>query len=161
MLQVNPGLILWTIITFVLLAFLLKRIAWKPLVQALTNREEKIRESLDQAEHARLEAQRMVEENQKQMANAHAEFQRLMREAREEAEKLRAKRKQDADTEARKIVEQGKLEIEREKEAALVQLRSTVADLAILAAGKILDETLDENRRKKFIEGILRDFPKN
>lgn len=161
MLEVNPGLMIWTIITFVVLIYLLKRIAWKPLVQALQSREEKIRESLEQAEHARSEAQRLIEENQKQMANAQAEFQRLMREAREEADKLRTKRKQEAESEARKIIDLGKAEIDREKDAALVQLRNEVADLAILAAGRILDETIDKDKHRKIIDGVLLDMPKN
>ncbi|SRR5712692_3139106 len=161
MLEINPGLTIWTIITFIVLVLVLKKLAWKPLVQSLTAREEKIRESLEQAEHARLEAQRLIEENQKQMTHAQGEFQRMMREAREEAEKLRAKRKQEAEAEARKIVDQGKMEIEREKEAALVRLRAEVADLAILAAGKILDEELDEKKQRKLVDTFLRDFPKN
>ena len=161
MLEINPGLMIWTIITFIVLVFVLKRLAWKPLVQTLTAREERIRESLEQAEHARHEAQRLIEENQRQMAQAHSEFQRLMREAREEAEKLRARRRQEAEAEARKIVDQGKFEIEREKEAAMVQLRSEVADLAILAASRILDEELDEKKHKRVIESFLRDLPRN
>lgn len=161
MFEINPGLSLWTIITFILLLVLLKRLAWRPLVDALTSREESIRESLAQAEHARREAHRLMEENQKQIANAHAEFQRVLREAREEAEKLRAKRKQEAEAEARKIIDQGKMEIEREKESALLQLRGEVADLAILAASKILDETLDEKKHRKLVDDFLRNFPRN
>jgi F-type H+-transporting ATPase subunit b len=161
MLDINPGLIIWTIITFVLLLFVLKKLAWKPLLQALTAREERIRESLEQAEHARHEAQRLIEENKKQMTQAQGEFQRMMREAREEADALRAKRKQEAEAEARKIVEQGKMEIEREKETALVQLRNEVADLALRAAERILDEELDGKRHKKVIDDALRELTKN
>ena len=161
MLEINPGLMIWTVITFIVLAFVLKKLAWKPLVQALTAREEKIRESLEQAEHARAEAQRLIEENQKQAAQAQGEFQRMIREAREEADRLRARRKQEAEAEARKIIDQGKMEIEREKEAALAELRGEVADLAIQAAGKILDEELDEKKQRKLVDTFLRDFPKN
>lgn len=161
MLDINPGLIVWTIITFIVLLFVLKKLAWKPLLEALTAREEKIRESLEQAEHARREAQRLIEENQKKMQHAQGEFQRLMREAREEAERLRAKRKQEAEAEARKIVEQGKMEIEREKEAALNQLRGEVADLAIRAAERILDEELDERKHRKLIDAFLTRMPHN
>lgn len=160
MLEINPGLIIWTIITFIVLVIVLKRFAWKPLMQALTSREEKIRESLEQAEHARHEAQRLIDENQKQMAHAQGEFQRMMREAREEAEKLRAKRKQEAEAEARKIIDQGKMEIEREKDAALVQLRGEVADLALLAASKILDEELDEKKHRRVVDSLLDNLPK-
>ena len=160
MLDINPGLMIWTVITFIVLLFVLKKLAWKPLLQALTAREEKIRESLEQAEHARHEAQRLIEENQKQMTQAQGEFQRMMREAREEADKLRAKRKQDAEAEARKIVEQGKMEIEREKEAALNQLRNEVADLAIGAAGRILDEELDEKKHRKLVDSFLTGLPR-
>jgi len=160
MLDINPGLIVWTIITFLVLLFVLKRFAWKPLLQALTSREEKIRESLEQAEHARQEAQRLIEANERQMQQAQGEFQRLMREAREEAEKLRAKRRQEADEEAKKIVDQGKMEIEREKEAALNQLRNEVANLAVRAAGRILDEELDEKKHRKLVDAYLRDLPR-
>lgn len=160
LLDINPGLIIWTIVTFLVLLFVLKKLAWKPLLEALTAREERIRESLEQADHARHEAQRLIEENQKQMQQAQGEFQRLMREAREEADKLRTKRKQDAEAEARKIIEQGKMEIEREKEAALVQLRNEVADLAILAASRILDEELDEKKHRKLVDSFLGGLPR-
>jgi F-type H+-transporting ATPase subunit b len=159
LLDINPGLIIWTIITFIVLLFVLKKMAWKPLLEALTAREEKIRESLEQAEHARHETQRLIEENQKQMQQAQGEFQRLMREAREEADKLRAKRRQEAEAEARKIVSQGKMEIEREKEAALNTLRTEVADLAIRAAGRILDEELDEKKHRKLVDSFLAELP--
>ena len=64
MLEINPGLMVWTIITFIVLLFVLKKLAWKPLLQSLQSREEKIRESSQQAEHARLETQRLIAENQ-------------------------------------------------------------------------------------------------
>src|SRR5512140_307541 len=143
MLDINPGLILWTIITFVVVVLILRAVAWKPLLGALTAREEQIRSSLQHAEQAHQEAQRLLEENRKQLAAAEEQSQRIIREGRTLGERLKAEIMEKANASSRHMIDQAKEEIKREKEAALVQLRGEVADLAITAAGKILDAHLD------------------
>jgi F-type H+-transporting ATPase subunit b len=161
MLEINPGLIIWTIITFLILGLLLKSFAWKPLVKALQKREELIRLSLEQAEAKLLEANRISEENKRQLAMAEEHSQKLIKEGRNLGDKLKSDIVEKAHQQSRHMVEQAKLEIEREKEAALLRLRSEVVELAILAAGKILDETLDGDKHRKVINSFLNDIPKN
>jgi len=161
MLDINPGLIVWTIVTFVLLVIVLRAYAWKPLLAALQQREEHVRSSLERAEQAQAEAERILAENRKQLANAEAEASRLLAEGRSLGEKLKNELLEQANRQSRKMIDQAKLEIDREKDAALETLRGEVASLAIGAAEKILDETLDENRHRKIVDGYLRDLPKN
>jgi F-type H+-transporting ATPase subunit b len=161
MLNPNPGLILWTIVTFVLLVLLLRKVAWKPLLQALNDREESIRSALERAEFAKSEAERLLEENRKQIARAEQEGRRILNESRELSEKLRSELVEKAQEQSRKIVVQAKEEIERDKEAAIVRLRGEVADLAIMAAGKILDESIDDARHRRIIDSALKDLPAN
>ena len=155
MLDINPGLILWTILTFIVLLIVLKKMAWKPLLHALTAREEKIRVSLQQAEEAQKVAKDLLEENKKQLARAEEESQRIIREGRELGEKMKAEIVERANTASRHMVDQAKEEIGREREAALVQLRAEVADIAILAAGKIIDANLDGPKQRALVDDVL------
>ncbi len=161
MLNPNPGLILWTILTFILLVLLLKKIAWKPLLDALHKRENNVRMSLERAEQARSEAEQLLEENRRQIATAEQEGRRILNESRELSEKLRNELVEKAHEQSQKMIRQAREEIERDKEAAVARLRGEVADLAIKAAGKILDETLDETRHRKIIDTYLKDLPNN
>ncbi|MBI5214419.1 MAG: F0F1 ATP synthase subunit B [Ignavibacteriae bacterium] len=161
MLEINPGLVVWTTITFVLLVIVLKKVAWKPILEALEKREEHIRLSIEKAEQGRTEAERLLEQHRQQLASAETEAHKIIKESRELAQKLKAEIEETAKKQAHAIVSQAKAEIERDKDAALAQLRGEVADLAILAAGKILNETLDANRHRKLVDDVLKSLPKN
>jgi len=161
MLEINPGLIVWTIITFVILLVILRAKAWKPLVQALTEREENIRTALQGAEDAQAEAQRLLDENKRQLAKAEEQSQRVIKEGREMGEKLKSEIVDKANTSARTMIEQAKDEIRREKEAALTQLRTEVADLAIGVAGKILDQNLVTPKQRQLVDSAIKDLQKN
>ncbi len=161
MLELNPGLILWTIIIFVALIFILKKVAWKPILEALHKREHDIHEALDNAAKANKEAERLLAENKTQLARINEETTKLMNEARQSAEQMKSQIIQQANDSARQLTERAKAEIERDKEAAIQSLRKEVATLAIQAAGKILDETLDENKHRKLVDNFLTELPKN
>lgn len=160
MFEINPGLILWTIITFVVVLVILRKSAWKTLLDALTAREEKIRTSLEQAERAQQEAARLLEENRKQLARADEQSQQIVRDGRDAGERLKAEILDKAARGAQHMIEQAKDEIVREKEKALHQLRAEVADLAIGAAGKILDAHLDPARHRQLIDDAIKDMSK-
>lgn len=161
MLTINPGLILWTIITFILLLFILRKLAWKPLLGALHAREESVRSSLEKSEQAQAEAERLLEENRRQMVQAANEVRRLIKEGEANAEHRRTEIEREAQQRAERRMKEAEEEIIRLKEGALAQLRGEVANLAISAASKILDETLDEKRHKKIIDDALAKLPKN
>ncbi|HET6272550.1 MAG TPA: F0F1 ATP synthase subunit B [Bacteroidota bacterium] len=161
MLEINPGLIVWTIITFVILLVILRALAWKPLVQALSAREEKIRAALQQSEAAQQEAQRLLEENKRQLALAEERSQRIIKEGREMGEKIKAEVVEKANASSRHMIEQAKDEIRREKDLALTQLRTEVADLAIIAAGKILDANLDTPKQRQLVDATIKKIQKS
>ncbi|MBM2841085.1 MAG: synthase subunit [Bacteroidetes bacterium] len=161
MLELNPGLVFWTIVTFIAVLAILKKVAWKPLIQALVSREEGIRTALDEAETAQKEAQRLLDENRRQLAKAEEESHRIIREGREMGEKLKSEIVEKANASSRVMIEQAKDEIRREKEAALIQLRTEVADLAIGVAGKILDQNLDTPKQRQLADSAIKELQKN
>ncbi len=158
MLEINPGLIFWTIVTFLAVLAVLSKVAWKPLMHTLTSREDGIRTALQQAEDANAEAKKLLEENKRQLAQAESHAQQAMREGREMGEKLKAEIIDKANTSARGMVDQAKEEIRRERDAALMQLRSEVADLAVTAAGKIIDANLDVNKHRQIVDSVIKDI---
>jgi len=161
MFEINPGLIVWSVIVFILLAIVLKRFAWKPLLASLEKREEHVRGSIERAEQAKQEAERLLEEHRKELTRAEEQARGIISEGRTLADKLKAEIVDSAHQQARKMIDQAKAEIERDKEVALTQLRSEVANLAILAAGKILEANLDEAKHRKLVDDALRQLPRN
>lgn len=161
MFDINPGLMIWSAAVFVLLAFVLRKFAWKPLIEALEKREAHVRSSIEQAEQARQDAERMLAENRKELARAEEESRKIITEGRALAEQLKSEIVDKANQQSRAMVEQAKLEIERDKEAALNQLRGEVANLAVLAAGRIIGESLDAEKHRKLVDDMLRQLPRN
>lgn len=161
MFDINPGLGIWTSLVFVLLVIVLGKFAWKPLLKSLQDREEKIRDSLEQAERARAEAAELLKQNERNMARAEEEYQRIVRDAKAFGEKMKEEIVNKARVQAQSEIRNAKDEIQRDVDAAKQQLRSEVADLAIKAAEKILDETLDAGKQKKIIDNVLNQLPKN
>ena len=161
MLEINPGLIVWTLITFVVLLSVMKKFAWKPILKMLEERESKIRTALEEADRARTEAAEMLKQNEKNLARAEEEYRKVIREGKALAEKLKedivTKARQQAQHELKLATE----EIQRNVDAAKLQLRAEVADLAIKATEKILEETLDEKRQKQLIDSVMNKLPKN
>lgn len=161
MLNINPGLIIWTIITFVLLLVALKAFAWKPLLDALHSREQEITDSLKKAEQVKKDAEKMIEDNKAAMEKANAETARLIAESRAIGEQLKNDIVARANDNAKRMLEQAKEEIVREKESAMAQLRNEVADLSISVAEKILDESLDGAKQKKMVDKVIQQLQNN
>jgi F-type H+-transporting ATPase subunit b len=150
MLEINSGLILWTILTFVIVLVILRSAAWKPLLAALAAREESIRASLREAADARGEAAKLLEENRRQLAQAEVQSQRIIREGRDMGERLKAELLEKANATSLHMIEQAKEEIRREKDAALIQLRDE--------AGKILDANLDTPKQRQLADAAIREI---
>jgi F-type H+-transporting ATPase subunit b len=161
MVELNPGLMIWTAVTFVFLLVILRAVAWKPLLNALHLREERIRTSLERAEQAKAEAERLLEENRANLQRADEEAQRIVRDGRTAAEKMKNEIIEKANASSRRMIDQARAEIQREKETALAELRREVVSLTIAAASKVLGEELDERRHRKIVEEFLRELPKN
>lgn len=159
LLQIEPGLIIWTIVTFVALLVVLRAVAWKPLLSMLSERETRIQQALEQADKARQEAQAAMEENRAAMAKAQAEAQQAVAEGRAAAERVAQEVRERAENEARQMLEQAQRTIQQERDQAIQALKNQVADLAILAAGKVLDESLDEDRNRRLVDQFIDQIP--
>src|SRR6185295_19930135 len=151
------GTIIWTLITFVILLFLLKRFAWGPLLALLDEREKTVKDSLEAAERARAEADETLRKNQEILAGARRETQALLEQGRKESETLRAEILAQARQEAQGLVEQGKRQIQFEQKQAFDSLRGQVADLAIGAAERLIRADLDDARHRQ----LVADYVKN
>ncbi|GAB4291546.1 MAG: F0F1 ATP synthase subunit B [Ignavibacteriaceae bacterium] len=161
LLDINPGLIFWTVITFIILLIILKKVAWKPILTALDQREKSIKESLEKAEMAKKEAERILQENKANLAKASEESGKIIEQGRAYAEKLKSQILQEGKEQSRKMIEEAKEEIERQNQAAFEELRKQVADIAIKAAEKIINETLDQEKQRKIVEKYLNEIKRN
>lgn len=159
MLEINPGLSIWTFIIFGVLMLLLSRVAWKPILNSLRAREKAISDSLAKAEQVQLEAERMIAENERQRKINEEAIQRQLREGKEYAERMRVEMTEKAHDEARKMLEAAKVQIERDTKLAISQLRNEAADLAIGAAGKLLDESMDTAKHRQVVEKFIAQIP--
>ena len=155
---INPevGTIIWTVITFVILAALLAKFAWKPLLTTLQERERTIRESLEQAQKARAEGEETLRRNQEILSQARRETAAILEQGKREAETLRAEILAQARKEAQDLVEQGKRQVQFEQKQAMEQLRRQVADLAIQAAERLITRSLDDSAQRQLVDDYVR-----
>jgi len=152
----DPGTVLWTLITFFILAVLLAKFAWKPLLTTLQERERTIRESLEQAQKARAEGEETLRRNQEILSQARRETAAILEQGKREAETLRAEILAQARKEAQDLVEQGKRQVQFEQKQAMEQLRTQVADLAIQAAERLITRSLDDSAQRQLVDDYIR-----
>jgi F-type H+-transporting ATPase subunit b len=158
LLNPNVGLAIWTIVTFVIVLLVLRRFAWKPILASMEAREAGIRRLIDDAEAAREEADRLLEEYNRRLAEARAEGQKLVAEAKEAGERVRAETLDRARAEAEGIVARAGAEIDLERRKALAEIRERAVDLAIGAAERVLEESLNEERHRRVAEDYLKEL---
>ncbi len=159
--SVSPGLIFWTVVTFVILLLVLKKVAWKPILTALDQREAAIRESLQKAERAKDEAQKVLDENQANLAKAEEESKKIIEQSRSYAEKLKDQIIQESRQQAQKIISDASEEIERKKDSAFNELKNQIAEIAVNAAEKILKENISKETNKKIVDDYINSITKN
>jgi len=156
------GLFFWQFLIFVGLIFLLKKFAWKPILDAVNEREEGIRNALLSAENAKKEMQNLKSDNEKLLADARLERDTMMKEAREIKEKMINDAKAEAQAAGQKMIEQAKATIESEKNAALAELKAQVSTLSLDIAEKLLkDELSNKEAQTKLVEKMLGDVKLN
>jgi F-type H+-transporting ATPase subunit b len=150
------GLIFWTAITFIFLLLILKKFAWKPILGAVSDREEGIKDALASAENARKEMENLTADNERILKEARAEREILLKEAREIKIKMIEDAKGEAQTQANKMIEQAQAAIESEKKAAMAELKNHVAELAVDIAEKVVREELsNKDKQLKLVESML------
>jgi F-type H+-transporting ATPase subunit b len=152
------GLIFWTVVTFVLLLLVLKKIAWKPLLKLLEEREVTIKNFRGQAESAKSDAELHLEKSRTQMAEAKKKIAEMFEAGKQEAEKQKAGLPRKAAEETGELVKKGKLELENEKRKATREIKETTVDLALSAAEKLIQSTLREDGHRKLVLGALENL---
>jgi F-type H+-transporting ATPase subunit b len=157
--QPDPGLFIWTIATFLVLLFLLARFAWRPLLQALENRQASIRKSLDDARQAKEELERLHEQSAQIIKQARAEAESIIAESRADGERLREDLKQKARAEADTIARNAERQIQLETGRALQQLRHEAADLSVMIASKLIQRQLSKEDNQRLIDEALSQLP--
>jgi F-type H+-transporting ATPase subunit b len=154
--QFSLGLFFWSALIFVGLILLLKKFAWKPILDAINDREDGIKNALLSAENAKKEMQNLKSDNEKLLAEARAERDAMMKEAREIREKMIADAKTDAQEQGQKMIEQAKTAIQNEKNAAMADLKNQVSSLSIEIAEKVLkSELADKASQNQLVEKML------
>lgn len=157
-LDVNPGLIIWTVVTFILLLLILKKIAWKPILNSLSERENFIKESLEKADKAQKDAEKLIADNRANLSKAEEEAQKIIEQSRDLAEKLKTQILDESRLQAKKMIADAAGEIERKNAEAFSKLKSQVADIAVNAAEKILRDNLDKDKQVKLVNKYLDDL---
>ncbi len=156
--QPDPGLFLWTILTFLVLLALLAKFAWKPLLGVLDQRQEMIRQSLDDAEKAKQELEQLQQKSKEILSEARAEAQSIVAKSRTEAERLKAEIREKAKAEADSILSNAEKQIQLETEKAISQIHSDVADLSHLVASKLIGRNLSKEDDEALIEESLKQI---
>ncbi len=150
------GLFVWQTLLFVMLILLLKKYAWKPILNAVNEREEGIKNALDSAEKAKREMENLQADNQKLLKEARLEREAMLKEARDMKNKMIEDAKDQAKEEANKLIAQAQATIETEKKAAIAELKSQVANLSIDIAEKVVKEELsNKDKQIKLVESML------
>jgi F-type H+-transporting ATPase subunit b len=152
---VRPGLIFWTLVTFILVALLLRRVAWGPILKVVDEREKTIAASIESAKRERAEAERLLAEQKDAIQKARAEAADMMRRNAEDVEKLRKDLVSKARAEAEAEKTDALREIQSEKTKAINEVKNVAADLAIQIAERLLDERLDASKQKELANQYL------
>ena len=156
--QFSLGLFFWQLILFVALVFLLHKFAWKPILNSVNEREDGIKNALDEAENARKEMQNLNADNERILKEARAQRDNLLKEAREMKEGIISEAKNEAQAQATKIVAQAQETIQAEKQAAITDLKNQVAELSVGIAEKVVrGELADKNKQIKLVEELLKE----
>jgi len=158
----NPGLVLWTLVSFLILLFLLKKYAWKPILGAITERERSIEDALNKAELAKEEMSRLSNENAQLLKEARAERDEMLKEARVLKDRIVGEAKEAAQLEGAKMLEKAKHEIASQKAAAVAEIKGQVATLSIQIAEKVLRHQLeDKGKQEALVSDLLKEVKLN
>ena len=155
MVEVHGGPLLWSVVTFLLLLFVLKRVAWGPIISALEIRENEIKEALNSAANARADAEKATADYESIKKEAQSEAQNLLSEAKAMKDKMISEAVQEAKIKADAELKNALELIDAEKAKAVKEIKTVVVDLSIQAASKLIDKNLDNADNKKFINETI------
>ncbi len=158
LIEVAPGLMIWTLIAFGITFFVLKRFIWGPMQAAIDARRDRIRESLDAADSARDEARRLLEEHRALIAGARRDAEGIIAEARKTRESMEQRVREETEADRQRRLEETRRQIEAETQRALEAIRAEVAELSLVAAEKIITRSLDDDDHRRLIDDAIRDL---
>ena len=153
-----PGLMIWTLVTFGLTFWALKRWAFGPIQRVIDERRERIRKSIEDAEGARTEARKLLEEHRALIGQARGQAEQILTEARRVADSQRQRVKEETEADRQRRLEETKRQIEAETHRALEQIRAEVAELTLVATAKVTGKVLDDQDHRRLIEDAIRDL---
>ena len=159
LLSPSGGLMFWTLIIFVILAFILSKFAFKPITKAVEEREKALEDAIAGAKADREAAAKLLAEHQAQIEGARAEAQKMIVEGRQIGEKIRAEMVEETRGQQQEMLERARREIEAEKQRAIADLRREAVDLAIAGASKVIEKNLDDASNRKIVESFLASIP--
>jgi F-type H+-transporting ATPase subunit b len=156
------GLLFWMMLTFLIVLYILKKFAWKPILGSLKEREDSIEDALRSADKAREEMAKLQADNEKILAEARIERDNLLKEARNVKQQMIDDAKKQADTEAKKMIDSAKQAIENEKASAIDEMKKSIAAMSIQIAEKILKQQLaDSKEQQELVDKYLKDLKLN
>ena len=158
LIQVTPGLMIWTIVCFLVVLFVLKRYAFGPIQKMLDDRREKIRAAIDEADHAREEARNLLEEHRKLIGQAKSDAEDILSEARKVADSQRERVREETEADRQRRLEETRRQIEQATHQALGEIRDEVGKLSIAAAEKITRKSLTDKDQQRLIDEALAEI---
>ena len=158
LIRVTPGLMIWTIVAFLITLFVLKRYAFGPIQKAIDERRERIERSIAEAEQARAEARRLLEEHRSLIGEARGQAEEILSEARKVADAQRQRVREETEADRQRRLEETRRQIEAETHRALEQIRTEVAELTLIAATKVTRKALDDDDHRRLIDEAIREL---
>ncbi len=156
-LGINLPVLLTQVVTFIILLLILRFVAYKPVMRMLDERSKRIKESMEQAESVKQASLHAEEQVRKQLEEASREGQARIERASRAGEEVKQKAQADARKEAESLIDRARAEIRQERDDAIDGVRREFADLTVLAAGKVIEETLDKDKHRKLINKVLEE----
>ena len=158
LISVTPGLMIWTIVCFLITLFVLKRYAFGPIQKTIDERRDRIRTAIDEADNARDEARKLLAEHKELIAQARTEAEEILSEARKIGEAQRERVREEADADRQRRLEETRRQIEQATQQALGQIRDEVGRLSVIAAEKIARKSLTEDDQRRLIDEALAEI---
>jgi F-type H+-transporting ATPase subunit b len=158
LIKVVPGLMIWTVVCFLITLYVLSRYAFGPIQKMIDERRERIRRALEEADEARAEARRLLEEHRSLMGQARGEAEQILAEARRVADAQRARVKEETEADRQRRLEETRRQIEAETQRALGVIRAEVAELTLVAASKVTGKVLDDADHRRLIEEAVSEL---
>jgi F-type H+-transporting ATPase subunit b len=158
LIEVVPGLMIWTLVSFGITFFVLRKYIFGPVQQAIDARRERIRQALEEADNARAEARRLLEEHRSMMQQARGDAEQILSEARRIAESQRERMRDELEADRQRRLEETTKQIEAETRRALEQIRAEVAELALVATGKVTGKVLTDDDHRRLIDEAVSEL---